>query len=189
MAGVVPNYANDNGHIRRSTKTYDSSERVLRAIRSVLQDQLQGNINSEFEYYADIDLADTGYIAPIVIDSECIIFGGLDHVSIGLDRLPVVLIDVKEKICGNKDAFQAWASDTYRVSIESLCAHDNEDMVHVSNFRFAEAIMQTLSENPTLDGVTRGGNGKSIVYSAPLKTHAGWYRGSQIELEYLGASD
>jgi hypothetical protein len=62
-------------------------------------------------------------------------------------------------------------------------------MLNLTNLRFVEAIIKTLSENPTLDGVVMGGSAKSIVYSLPLRIKAGWYRGSQIELEYSGASD
>lgn len=173
----------------RSVTIYDRSESIVRKIKEILDNNLQNNVNDIFNYYKsnDINIQDLGI--PIIIDNNNISFGGLEHFDLSIESIPCVLINIPRKIYGNKKTFSAWTSDNYIIEILSIITHDISDVLFFYNMRFTEAIIRTLSENEYLDGLSRGGSVKQVIYSPTFLADNIWLSGSQISFEYLGSSD
>jgi hypothetical protein len=173
----------------RSVGIYDRGESIIRKIKAILEVNLQRNIDDIFDYWKsnDINIQDIG--EPIIMNTDNIMFGGIDQIQLSIDRLPCVLVNIPRKLYGNKKAFSTWTSDSYMVDILSMITYDNNDALYFYNMRLTEAIIRTLSENEYLDGLSRGGSIRQVIYSPTFIAENFWLSGSQISLEYLGASD
>ncbi len=175
----------------RVRRKFDSTELILRGLQTTLRSRLQTNILTEFNSFINTDLSDssTGEILPVSIKSENIICGGLDDIFPSLERIPGVYIDINDKVFGRAKASSCWKEDSYSFTIISIMMHDHRQKLYWANIRFAEAIVDTLLENETLNGVARSCIVNRIIYSNPIRKGSGWYKASQISVECLGASD
>lgn len=175
----------------RVRRKFDSTELILRGIQKTLRSRLQTNILTEFNSFKNVDLLDplTNLLLPVSINNNNIICSGLDDISVILERIPGVFIDIDDKIFGRAKTASHWKEDTYNITIISMLMHDERQKLYWANIRFAEAIVDTLLENETMDGVARGCMVDRIIYSNPIKKGSGWYKAAQISVNYLGASD